>query len=117
VQQVDDLSVSLSISLDTLDRNRYERIRSADQLHAVLGGLDLLQHYRRPKFLTCIVSEINRDEETEVGEATQNASDLIDRTGRIDLDMVIGQTVLNVLTNLTVPNVRIIPEAGEIVDL
>lgn len=63
------------------------------------------------------VVEIERTGETEVGEATQNASDLIDRTGRIDLDMVIGQTVLNVLTNLTVPNVRIIPEAGEIVDL
>ncbi len=62
--------------------------------------------------------EIERTGETEVGETTQNASGSIDRTGRIDLDMgVIGQTVLNVLTNLTVPNVRIIPEAGEIVDL
>ncbi|MEK9141621.1 MAG: radical SAM protein [Nitrospirota bacterium] len=66
VQQFEDLSVSLSISLDTLDRNRYERIRGADQLHMVLAGLDLLQHYRHPKFLTCIVSEINRDEVTEV---------------------------------------------------
>lgn len=66
VQQFEDLSVSLSISLDTLNRNRYERIRGADQLHAVLAGLDLLQHYRRPKFLTCIVSEINRDEVNEV---------------------------------------------------
>ena len=66
VQQLDDLSVSLSISLDTLDRNRYERIRGADQLHMVLAGLDLLQHYRHPKFLTCIVSEINRDEVNEV---------------------------------------------------
>lgn len=66
VQQFDDLSVSLSISLDTLDRNKYERIRGADQLHAVLAGMDLLQHYRRPKFLTCIVSEVNRDEVNEV---------------------------------------------------
>lgn len=66
VQQFDDLSVSLSISLDTLDRNKYERIRGADQLHAVLAGLDLLQHYRHPKFLTCIVSEINRDEVNQV---------------------------------------------------
>jgi MoaA/NifB/PqqE/SkfB family radical SAM enzyme len=66
VQRFDDLSVSLSISLDTLDRNRYERIRGADQLHTVLAGLDLLQHYRHPKFLTCIVSEINRDEVSEV---------------------------------------------------
>lgn len=66
VQQFNDLSVSLSISLDTLDRNKYERIRGADQLQAVLAGLDLLQYYRRPKFLTCIVSEINRDEVNEV---------------------------------------------------
>ena len=66
VQHFDDLSVSLSISLDTLDRNKYERIRGADQLHAVLAGLDLLQFYRSPKFLTCIVSEINRDEVNEV---------------------------------------------------
>ncbi|MEK6787024.1 MAG: radical SAM protein [Nitrospirota bacterium] len=66
VQQFDDLSVSLSISLDTLNRNTYERIRGADQLPTVLAGLDLLQHYRRPKFITCIVSEINRDEVTEV---------------------------------------------------
>jgi cyclic pyranopterin phosphate synthase len=58
VQQFDDLSVSLSISLDTLNRNTYERIRGAYQLHAVLAGLDLLQHYRPPKFLTCIVSEM-----------------------------------------------------------
>ncbi len=66
VQQFENLSVSLSISLDTLDRDKYERIRGADQLNAVLTGLDLLQHYRRPKFLTCIVSEINRDEVEDV---------------------------------------------------
>jgi MoaA/NifB/PqqE/SkfB family radical SAM enzyme len=68
VQQFDDLSVSLSISLDTLDRSTYERIRGADQLPAVLAGLDLLQHYRHPKFLTCIVSELNRDEIPDVVE-------------------------------------------------
>jgi MoaA/NifB/PqqE/SkfB family radical SAM enzyme len=66
VQRFDDLSVSLSISLDTLDRNKYERIRGADQLDAVLTGLDLLKHYRRPKFLTCIVNEINRDEVKDI---------------------------------------------------
>ncbi|MDF0675589.1 MAG: radical SAM protein [Nitrospira sp.] len=66
VRQFDDLSVSLSISLDTLDRNKYERIRGADQLNAVLAGLDLLQHYRHPKFLICILSEINRDEVKDI---------------------------------------------------
>lgn len=66
VQQFDDLSISLSISLDTLDRIKYQRIRGADQLVEVLAGLDLLQRYRHPKFLTCIVSELNRDEVDEV---------------------------------------------------
>jgi MoaA/NifB/PqqE/SkfB family radical SAM enzyme len=66
VQELDKLAVSLSISLDTLDPLRYERIRGADQLSQVLGGLDLLEGYRHPKFLTCIVSEVNRDEVHEV---------------------------------------------------
>lgn len=66
VKQFDDLEISLSISLDTLNRAKYERIRGTDQLDAVLGGLDHLQHYRHPKFLTCIVSEVNRDEVSDV---------------------------------------------------
>jgi MoaA/NifB/PqqE/SkfB family radical SAM enzyme len=57
VHQFDELSVSLSISLDTLDRNKYQRIRGADQLNEVLA---------RPKFLTCIVSELNLDEVNEI---------------------------------------------------
>ncbi len=66
VQRFDDLSVSMSISLDTLNRVRYQHIRGADQLDQVLAGLELLQHYRPPKFITCIVSEVNRDEVREV---------------------------------------------------
>lgn len=66
VTQFDDLEISLSISLDTLDPTTYERIRGADQLDAVLTDLDHLQHYRHLKFLTCIVSEANRDEVTQV---------------------------------------------------
>ena len=66
IQQFDDLAVSLSVSLDTLDPIRYERIRGADQLNQVLVGLDLLEGYRHPKFLTCIVSEVNRHEVHEV---------------------------------------------------
>lgn len=56
------LRLPLSISLDTLDRARYRLIRGADQLPQVLAGLELLDHYPAPKFLTCIVSEANRDE-------------------------------------------------------
>lgn len=66
VQRFDALSVSLAVSLDTLDRTRYEQIRGADQLPQVLAGLDLLDSYRAPKFLICIVSELNRDEVSEV---------------------------------------------------
>jgi MoaA/NifB/PqqE/SkfB family radical SAM enzyme len=36
------ISVNVSVSLDTLDRRRYRRIRGADQLPQVLTGLELL---------------------------------------------------------------------------
>jgi len=45
VRRFDQLSVSLSVSLDTLDRARYRQIRGADQLPHVLAGLDLLRQY------------------------------------------------------------------------
>lgn len=61
VRRFEALSVSLSVSLDTLDRTQYARIRGADQLPHVLAGLALLDRYRAPKFLICIVSELNRD--------------------------------------------------------
>ncbi len=60
------LPLNLSISLDTLDRNRYRQIRGADQLPQVLAGIDLLEEFRQPKFLTCIVSEPNRQDVMEV---------------------------------------------------
>lgn len=62
VREFAALRLPLSISLDTLDRARYRRIRGADQLSLVLAGLDLLDDYPGPKFLTCILSEANRDE-------------------------------------------------------
>jgi MoaA/NifB/PqqE/SkfB family radical SAM enzyme len=72
VRRFDQLSILLSISLDTLNRARYLQIRGADQLPHVLAGLELLQQYGSPKFLTCIVSEINRD---EVGTVVKFARD------------------------------------------
>jgi MoaA/NifB/PqqE/SkfB family radical SAM enzyme len=71
VQRFDDLAVSMSVSLDTLNRARYQQIRGADQLEQALAGLELLQHYRHPKFITCIVSEVNRDEVSEVVRFTR----------------------------------------------
>lgn len=66
VRRFDDLSVSLSISLDTLNRGRYQRIRGADQLDQVIEGVGLLEDYHCPKFMVCIVSELNREEVAEV---------------------------------------------------
>jgi MoaA/NifB/PqqE/SkfB family radical SAM enzyme len=56
------LPMNLSVSLDTLDRGRYRHIRGADLLPDVLAGIELLDRFPHPKFLTCIVSEANRDE-------------------------------------------------------
>jgi MoaA/NifB/PqqE/SkfB family radical SAM enzyme len=66
VQRFDELGVALSVSLDTLDRTRYRQIRGADQLEEVLAGIHLLRRYGHPKFITCIVSEVNRDDVSAV---------------------------------------------------
>jgi MoaA/NifB/PqqE/SkfB family radical SAM enzyme len=58
--------LNLSVSLDTLDRERYRRIRGADLLPDVLAGIELLGSFPHPKFLTCIVSEANCDEVSDV---------------------------------------------------
>ncbi|MGE0469198.1 MAG: radical SAM protein [Nitrospira sp.] len=71
VEAFNELAVSLSISLDTLDPIKYERIRGADQLDHVLSGLELLKGYHHPKFLTCIVSEVNRQEVTQMVQFAQ----------------------------------------------
>jgi MoaA/NifB/PqqE/SkfB family radical SAM enzyme len=62
VGRLSRLPVAISVSLDTLDRERYRQIRGADQLERVLEGIALLKTFPHPKFLTCIVSEINRAE-------------------------------------------------------
>ncbi|NOS80127.1 MAG: radical SAM protein [Nitrospira sp.] len=62
VERLARLPVSISVSLDTLDRERYRQIRGADQLPLVLEGIALLKDFPHPKFLTCIVSEVNRAE-------------------------------------------------------
>ena len=62
VDRLSRLPLAVSVSLDTLDRITYQRIRGADQLAQVLAGLALLREFPHPKFLTCIVSEVNRAE-------------------------------------------------------
>jgi MoaA/NifB/PqqE/SkfB family radical SAM enzyme len=62
VERLSRLPLAISVSLDTLDRETYRRIRGADQLAQVLEGIGLLRRFPHPKFLTCIVSEANRIE-------------------------------------------------------
>ena len=66
VSRLATLPLNLSVSLDTLNRERYAQIRGADQLPLVLEGLRCLIDYPHPKFLTCIVSERNHDDVVEV---------------------------------------------------
>lgn len=60
IARLGNLPISISVSLDTLDRDTYRRIRGRDQLPMVLAGLELLAKFTGPKYLTCIVSEANR---------------------------------------------------------
>jgi MoaA/NifB/PqqE/SkfB family radical SAM enzyme len=62
VERLGRLPLSISVSLDTLDREKYRQIRGADQLEQVLEGIALLKDFPHPKFLTCIVSDVNRTE-------------------------------------------------------
>jgi MoaA/NifB/PqqE/SkfB family radical SAM enzyme len=62
VERLSRLPLAISVSLDTLDREQYRQIRGADQLELVLEGIALLKTCPHQKFLTCIVSEVNRAE-------------------------------------------------------
>ncbi len=88
--------ISLSISLDTLDRQRYRIIRGADQLPLVLKGIELLDEYPHSKYLTCIVSEVNRDDVLDVMRFARNHGMIpvlgayhwdVSRYGKIDLTL------------------------------
>lgn len=54
--------VTISVSLDTRDRERYRQIHWADQLDQVEEGIALFREYSHQKCLVCIVSELNRAE-------------------------------------------------------
>jgi MoaA/NifB/PqqE/SkfB family radical SAM enzyme len=66
VSSLKQLPVDISVSLDSLDRGRYKEIRGADQLNLVLSGLQQLQDYPHPKYITCIVSDKNRHDVIDV---------------------------------------------------
>jgi MoaA/NifB/PqqE/SkfB family radical SAM enzyme len=60
VDRLAAVEASVSVSLDTLDRDIYRLIRGADQLPRVLNGIAALEDYPHPKFIACIVSDKNR---------------------------------------------------------
>ena len=66
VDQLEQLGIDISVSLDTLNRERYKIIRGADQLPLVLNGIDRLAKTNLAKFITCIVSDQNRDDVGDV---------------------------------------------------
>ncbi len=88
--------LNISVSLDTLDRNLYKHIRGADQLHLVLNGLEALADYPHPKYLTCIVSEANREHVLDVVRFARDRGFIpvvgayhwdIERYGKVDLTL------------------------------
>ena len=93
VEQLRQLPVNISISLDTLDRQKYQRIRGADQLGMVLRGIERLQDYPHPKYITCIVSDENRAEAVDVARFARSKGFIpvmgayhwdIERYGKVD---------------------------------
>jgi MoaA/NifB/PqqE/SkfB family radical SAM enzyme len=96
VERLAMLPMNLSVSLDTLDRERYRRIRGADLLPDVLAGIELLDSFPHPKFLTCIVSEANCGEVPAVVQFARAKGFMpvvgayhwdIERYGRVDLTL------------------------------
>ena len=102
IDRLEPLKVNISISLDTLHRERYQRIRGRDQLPEVLNGIELLQNYPHPKYLTCIVSQQNRHDVLDVARFARAHGFIpvigayhwnIERYGKVDLTLQYERTV------------------------
>lgn len=100
--RLEPLKVNISISLDTLHRERYQRIRGRDQLPEVFNGIKLLQNYPHPKYLTCIVNNQNRHDVLDVARFARAHGCIpvirayhwdLERYGKIDLTLQYEQTV------------------------
>ncbi len=97
-------NTSISISLDTLDRERYKKIRGADQLRMVLSGIECLHDYPHGKYITCIVSEVNKDDVLDVVEFSRARGFMpvvgayhwdIDRYGKVDTELQYQKQVIS----------------------
>ena len=101
VNQLAHIPLNVSVSLDTLDRDLYKQIRGADQLHLVMKGIAALADYPHPKYLTCIVSEANRDHVLDVVRFARDHGFIpvvgayhwnIERYGKVDLTLQYQKT-------------------------
>ena len=96
VQRLAQLPLTLSVSLDSLNRERYKSIRGADQLPQVLEGITHLAEFPHAKYLTCIVSEKNREDVLDVVRYAREQGFIpvvgayhwgIERYGKVDLTL------------------------------
>ena len=101
LNQLDHIPLNISVSLDTLERDLYKQIRGADQLHLVLQGIDALTNYPHPKYVTCIVSEANRNHVLDVVRFARDHGFIpvvgayhwdIERYGKVDLTLQYQKT-------------------------
>ena len=60
------MRVSLSVSLDTLDRESYKRLTGTDRMRLALAGIERLSRYNHPRFISCTVSEQSEQEVEQV---------------------------------------------------
>ncbi len=96
VNQLAALPITISVSLDTLNRERYASIRGADQLSQVLEGITLLENFPHAKYVTCIISEQNRDDVLDVVRFARSQGFIpvvgayhwgVERYGKVDLTL------------------------------
>ena len=96
VQRLAQLPLTISVSLDSLNRERYKAIRGADQLSQVLEGITHLAEFPHAKYLTCIVSEKNREDVLDVVRFARAQGFIpvvgayhwgIERYGKVDLTL------------------------------
>jgi len=94
IKRLAQLPLTISVSLDSLNRERYQSIRGADQLTQVLKGIDYLTAFPHSKYLICIVSEQNRQDVLEVVQFARDHGFVpvvgayhwgIERYGKVDL--------------------------------
>ena len=118
IKRFAQLPLSISVSLDSLNRERYRSIRGADQLPQVLKGMDLLAAFPHSKYVTCIVSERNRNDVLEVVRYARDHGFIpvvgayhwgVERYGKVDLTLQYDRAVaVNVFRQILAS--KLVPE-------